>query len=85
MKLSKIWRTSAFLFMLASTSAAQTDAIANIVVIDGQPDQDIRNTRNVVAVIKEGTILDRARFRFDSRSDPGYRTAGNFSMPEDPQ
>ena len=32
--------------------------LADVIVVDGNPLQDIRNTRNIELVIKEGKILD---------------------------
>jgi imidazolonepropionase-like amidohydrolase len=52
---------------------------ANIVVIDGRPDKDIRLTRNVAIVIKEGQIIERAKLKFDINKDPGFRVSSSVA------
>lgn len=39
--------------------------LANILIVDGKPDHDIRNTRNIERVLREGTILDRDKLKLD--------------------
>jgi imidazolonepropionase-like amidohydrolase len=55
--------------------------LADIVIVDGKPDQKIRDTRNIVAVIKEGTILDRNKLKLDPAMDPGYQPVGGMAAP----
>ena len=52
---------------------------ANIVVIDGRPDKDISQTRNVKIVIKEGQIIDRSKLKFDVNKDPGFRVSSSVA------
>ena len=55
--------------------------IADILIVDGKPDQNISDTRNIVAVIKEGTVLDRNKLKLDPDTDPGYRPVGGMDAP----
>jgi len=47
--------------------------LANFLVVNGRPDKDIRQTRNIEMVILEGKILDRDKLKFDEKKDPGFR------------
>ena len=47
--------------------------LANILVVNGRPDKDIGQTRNVDTVILQGRILDRKQLKFDEKSDPGFQ------------
>ena len=40
--------------------------LANLLLIDGKPDQNIRDTRRIVMLIKEGQIIDREKLKFSS-------------------
>ena len=55
--------------------------LANVVIVDGKPDQNISDTKKIVAVIKEGTILDRNKLKLDPARDPGYRPIGGMEAP----
>ena len=55
--------------------------LADILIVDGKPDQNIRDTRNVVTVLREGTILDRNKLKLDPNADPGYRPVGGVAAP----
>ena len=57
--------------------------LANILVLNARPDQDISNTRNIYQVMLNGKILDRNSLMFDLSKDPGYREAGNASSDDD--
>jgi imidazolonepropionase-like amidohydrolase len=48
--------------------------LADLLVINGKPDQNIQETHNVEMVFKEGTRLDRAQLKFNPARDPGFRT-----------
>ncbi len=50
--------------------------LADIVIVEGKPDQNIRDTRAIVGVVREGTILDRDKLKFNPDVDPGYRPVG---------
>ena len=47
--------------------------LADILLLAGQPDKNISNTRNIEIVIQGGKILDRNALRFDPKKDPGFR------------
>jgi hypothetical protein len=49
--------------------------------VDGKPDQNIRETRNVAVVVKEGRILDRNRLKLNPETDPGYKPIGGMAAP----
>jgi imidazolonepropionase-like amidohydrolase len=53
--------------------------LANVLVINGRPDQNIQETHNVETVIKEGLVLDRQQLRFNATKDPGFRTSSSVS------
>jgi imidazolonepropionase-like amidohydrolase len=48
---------------------------ADLLVIDGRPDQRIRDTRNIVAVIQRGQTLDRAKLKLNPATDPRFLPA----------
>jgi len=47
-------------------------SVADLLVVDGRPDRDIRRTRDIHMVMQGGRILDREALRFDPDSDPGF-------------
>ena len=55
--------------------------LANIVLVDGKPDQNIRDTRNIARVVREGTVLDRNKLKLDPAVDPGYQPIGGMAAP----
>ena len=46
--------------------------VADLIVVEGRPDRDIRQTRNIQMVMQGGRILDREVLRFDPDSDSGF-------------
>jgi len=46
---------------------------ADVLVITGQPQKQISDTRKVSLVIREGQILDRQALRFNPKRDPEFR------------
>jgi hypothetical protein len=50
--------------------------LADLLVVDGHPERNIGDTRNITMVMKEGTFLDREHLRFDQDGDPGFRAVG---------
>jgi len=54
---------------------------ADIVIVEGRPDQNISETRKIAAVVKEGTILDRNNLKLDPAVDPGYLPVGGIAAP----
>jgi imidazolonepropionase-like amidohydrolase len=55
--------------------------LANLVVVDGRPDERIGDTRHIVFVIKEGTVLDRTALRLDHSHVPEYQETGSSMAP----
>jgi len=53
--------------------------LANIVVVNGRPDQMIQDTRNIEAVIRLGKVLERERLKLDPETDPGFRPVSPVS------
>jgi imidazolonepropionase-like amidohydrolase len=68
-------------FMNASADwgTLEPGKLANVLMVDGQPDRNIQDTQNVAMVIKEGVILDRQQLKFNAASDPGFRTSSSVS------
>jgi imidazolonepropionase-like amidohydrolase len=48
---------------------------ADILVINGRPDRNIKETRNIELVMQRGRILDRDRLKLNPRADPDYQPA----------
>ena len=46
--------------------------VADLIVVEGRPDRDIRRTRDIHMVMRGGRILDRDALGFDPDSDPGF-------------
>ena len=46
---------------------------ADILIVNGRPDEDISETRNIVTVIQRGKIIDRAALQFKAISSPDFR------------
>jgi len=42
--------------------------LANLLLVDGKPDQDIPDTRRITAIIYQGKILDREKLKFTPAS-----------------
>jgi imidazolonepropionase-like amidohydrolase len=55
--------------------------LADVILVDGKPDQTIGDTRRVVTVIKEGNILDRVALRLDHSHIPDYQETGSSMAP----
>jgi imidazolonepropionase-like amidohydrolase len=55
--------------------------LANLVIVEGKPDHNIRDTRNIARVVREGTILDRNKLKLDPAVDPGYQPIGAMAEP----
>jgi imidazolonepropionase-like amidohydrolase len=50
--------------------------LANILLIDGKPDQNIHDTHRIVLLIKQGEIIDREKLKFSSASKDFAPVAG---------
>src|ERR1700733_786709 len=55
--------------------------LANLVIVDGKPDQRISDTRRIVVVIKEGALIDRTALRIDHSRIPDYQETGSSMAP----
>jgi imidazolonepropionase-like amidohydrolase len=55
--------------------------LANLIVVDGDPDRRIADTRRIAWVIKEGAILDRKALRLDHSNIPDYQETGSSMAP----
>ncbi len=55
--------------------------LANVVIVDGKPDERISDTRRIVVVIKEGAVIDRTLLRLDHSHIPDYRETGSSMAP----
>jgi imidazolonepropionase-like amidohydrolase len=55
--------------------------LANLIIVDGQPDKRISDTRRIVVVIKEGALIDRTALRLDHSHVPNYQETGSSMAP----
>src|SRR5580658_323365 len=55
--------------------------LANLVIVDGKPDQRIADTRRIAVVIKEGAVIDRTALRLDRSRIPDYQETGSSMAP----
>lgn len=52
---------------------------ADLLVVRGNPAEDIGATRDIVAVIQHGVVLDRSQLVFSALDDLGFRTVGSVA------
>ena len=52
---------------------------ADLLVVRGNPAEDIGATRDIVAVIQRGVVLDRSQLVFSALDDLGFRTVGSVA------
>ena len=52
---------------------------ADLLVVRGNPADDIEATRDIVAVIQRGVVLDRSQLVFSALDDLGFRTVGSVA------
>jgi imidazolonepropionase-like amidohydrolase len=55
--------------------------LANLVIVDGKPDERISDTKRVVVVIKEGAVIDRTALRLDHSHIPDFQETGSSMAP----
>ena len=54
---------------------------ATLLLVAGQPDKNISDTRKIEMVIQDGRVLDRAALKYDPKKDPGYRVVSGTFVP----
>jgi imidazolonepropionase-like amidohydrolase len=54
---------------------------ATLILVAGQPDKNISDTRKIELVIQDGKVLDRAALRYDPKIDAGYRVVPGTFVP----
>lgn len=54
---------------------------ATLILVAGQPDKNISDTRKVEVVIQDGKVLDRASLKYDPKKDAGYRVVPGTFVP----
>ncbi len=52
---------------------------ADLLVLRGNPAENIGATRDILAVIQRGVVLDRSQLVFSALDDPGFRTVGSVA------
>jgi imidazolonepropionase-like amidohydrolase len=55
--------------------------LASLILVDGQPDRHIGESRKVSLVMKEGRLVDRAQLRLDHAHLPDYQEMGSSMAP----
>ena len=65
-------RNAAILIGAEDWGTITPGSVADLLVVDGRPDQDIRRTRDIHMVMQGGRILDRDALKFDPDTDPGF-------------
>ena len=65
-------RNAAILIGAEDRGTITPGSVADLLVVDGRPDQDIRRTRDIHMVMQGGRILDRDALKFDPDTDPGF-------------
>lgn len=53
--------------------SVQAGRRATLLIIAGNPAENIHDTRKIEMVMQDGTILDRPALKYDAKTDPGYR------------
>jgi imidazolonepropionase-like amidohydrolase len=54
---------------------------ATLILVAGQPDKNISDTRRIEMVIQDGKVIDRTALRYDPKRDPGYRVIPGTFVP----
>ena len=71
--ISSATRNASRLMNASDWGTLEPGKLADLLVINGKPDQNIHETHNVEMVFKEGTLLDRAQLKFNPARDPVFR------------
>ncbi len=59
--------------------AIEPGLVADLVIVRGNPAENIADTRNIIYVIQRGVLLDRDALAFDLQTDLGSRTVGSVA------
>ena len=81
LKTSSIKNAAAIVNASKEWGTLEPGKLANVILVDGKPDQRIADTHNVATVIKEGVVIDRLALRLDHSHIPDYAETGT-SMAE---
>ena len=65
-------RNAALLIGAEDWGTITAGKVADLIVVEGRPDRDIRRTRDIHMVMQGGRILDRDALKFDPDTDPGF-------------
>jgi len=65
----------------AEWGSVQSGRRANLLIVNGNPAEQISDTRNIETVIIGGKVLDRAALKFDSKRDTGFRAVPGTFVP----
>lgn len=57
----------------------QPGKLANLLVVNGRPDEKIQDTRNIELVMRLGKVLDREKLKLNPETDPGFRPVSPVS------
>jgi imidazolonepropionase-like amidohydrolase len=71
--ISSATRNASRLINATDWGTLEPGKLADLLVVNGKPDQNIHETHKVEVVFKEGTLLDRAQLKFNPTRDPGFR------------
>jgi imidazolonepropionase-like amidohydrolase len=61
----------------AEWGTLEVGKLANLIVVEGRPDQQVHDTRKILYVINRGKIVTRDLLKFDQRTDPGFHLEGS--------
>jgi len=61
----------------AEWGTLEVGKLANLIVVEGRPDQQVHDTRKILYVIDRGKIVNRDLLKFDQRTDPGFHLEGS--------
>ena len=65
----------------AEWGSVQTGRRANLLIVNGNPAEQISDTRKIETVIIGGKVLDRGALKFDSKRDAGFRAVQGTFVP----
>ncbi|HYL69949.1 MAG TPA: amidohydrolase family protein, partial [Candidatus Dormibacteraeota bacterium] len=65
-------RNAARLIGASDWGTIEAGKFADLIVVDGRPDQNISDTRKIVEVMQRGRRIDRESLKISHQNDPGY-------------